>query len=104
MAKPLRLAVAVVILEVLVLLGSIIPRQLQQALAVSRARALSRNALLARIAQEVEVETSRLRFVLAEQRHAEHLLVELERLLGVLDPQHGVVLPYVRQTSPLLVT
>jgi hypothetical protein len=85
MPEPLRLAVAVVVAKVLVLLRAIVPRQLEQALAVGGALVLAGNSLLAGVAQKVKVEAGRLGLVLPEQRHAQHLLVELERLLGVLD-------------------
>lgn len=91
MAEALGLRVAVVILEVLVLLGTVVPREFEQALIVARELVLG-EAPLARVAQEVQVELGGGLLDGAEQLHAEHLLVELERLLGVLDPDHRVVL------------
>lgn len=90
MAKALRLLVAVVVAKVLVLLGAVVPRQLEDALATGLV-ALG-NALLARVPQEVEAEAGLLGVVRPVQRHAKDLLVELERLFCVLDPEHGVVL------------
>lgn len=89
--ESLRLVVAVVVLEALVLFGAIVPRQLQETLALGR-EAVFGNALLAGVAQKVEVEAGRLLLHLAEQRHAQRLLVELETLFCVLDADHGVVL------------
>lgn len=91
MSEPLGLRIAVVVLEVLVLLRAVIPRELQQALVVSREAVLG-HALVAGVPQEVQVELGGRLLAGAEQRHAQHVLVELERLLDVLDPDHRVVL------------
>lgn len=93
MSEALWLLVAIVVAKVFVLFGAVVPRQLQQALPVRRRLALGRDALLPRVAQEVQGKAAGLALVRPEQRHAQDLLVELERLLGVLDPEHGVVLP-----------
>lgn len=91
MPEALRLVVPVMILKRLVLLGAVVPRQLQQAL-LKRREAVLRHALGARVSEEVQIKGGSRGLVGAEQRHAQHLLVELERLLGVLDANHGVVL------------
>lgn len=91
MPKALRLLVAVMVPELGVLLGAVVPRELQQALLAPR-EPVRRHALGPGVAQEVQVEPGRLGLVGPEQRHAQHLLVELERLLGVLDADHRVVL------------
>lgn len=64
-AESLRLVVAVVVLEALVLLGAVVPRQLEQALALGR-EAVGRHALVAWVAQEVQVEAGGLLLDLAE--------------------------------------
>lgn len=91
MPKALWLLVAAVVLERLVLFRAVVPRQLQQALALRRV-ALGGQRLRARVRQEVKVEARAGRLVRSHQRHAQHVLVELERLLRVLDADHGVVL------------
>lgn len=67
--KALRLVVAIVVGKVLILLGTVIPSQLQQAFAVA-CSAILRDTLGARVAEEVEVETRVGRFVGPEKRHA----------------------------------
>lgn len=64
-AKALRLVVAIVVGKVLILLGTVVPGQLQQALAVACAAVL-RNTLGARVAEEVEVEACTGSFVGSE--------------------------------------
>lgn len=91
MPKAPRVLVAIVVLELGVLLGAVVPRELQQAL-LARREPVRRHALGAGVAQEVQAEAGRRGLVGPEQRHAQHLLVELERLLGVLDADHRVVL------------
>lgn len=91
MAEALRLVVATVVLEVLVLFGAIVPGQLQKSLAVARLAVLGQ-ALRARVGEEVEVEAGRLRLVGPDEGHSHDVLVELERLFGVLDADHGMVL------------
>lgn len=90
MAKALGLVVTVVVLEVGVLLSAVVPGEFKKTLAVP-AVAISRNALLAGITQEVKVKATLGVFHSAEEGHAQNVLVELERLLNVLDSQHGVV-------------
>lgn len=89
--KALGLVVAIVVGKALILLGTVIPSQLQQAFAVA-CSAVLRNTLSARVAEEVEVEARIGRFAGPEQRHAQNVLVEFERLLGILDTDHRVVL------------
>lgn len=93
MAKALGLVVAVVVLEGLVLFGAIVPGQLQETLALALlGRSVLGQALGNRVRQEVQVEAGSLGLVLADQAHAQRLLVKLERLFNVLDAKHGVVL------------
>lgn len=92
MAKALRLIVAVVVREVLLLFGAVVPGQLENTLAVGLALSLLGQASDAGVGEEVEVEAVGLVVVLADEAHAKHVLVELERLLNVLDAEHGVVL------------
>ncbi len=91
MSEALRLVVTIVICEALVLLGAIIPRQLQEAL-LQRREPVFRHALGARVAEEIQIKPGSSLLVGAEERHAENLLIELERLFRVLDPDHRVVL------------
>ena len=98
MTKSLRLIISIVILEIGILLSTIIPCQLQKTLTVScrvdSVRRCCRNALLARITKEVEVEFRICILACSEQGHAEDVLVELEGFLVVFDPDHGMVLEY----------
>lgn len=80
MAVALRLVVAVVVVEVGVVLGAMVVRKLQQTLA------LATLAGLVLVAQEVQREAVVLHGV--NQRHAQHVLVEIERLLRILDTNH----------------
>lgn len=91
MTKALRLVVAIVVGKAFVLLGTVVPGQLQQAFTITCSTFL-RNTLGTRVAEEVEVETRSSRFTGPEKRHAQDFLVEFERLLGILDTDHGVVL------------
>lgn len=89
----LRLIVAVVVLDAVVLLRAFIVRQFQYALAVSDwIDAISRLlGSLGPVAEEVESEASLLLLRGTLQGHAHNVLVELERLLIVLDSDHGVI-------------
>lgn len=91
MTKTLRLVVAIVVGKVLIFLGAVVPSQFQETFTVA-GLAVLRNALLSRVAEEVEVESCTGSLVSSEQGHAQDLLVELEGLLGILDADHGVVL------------
>jgi hypothetical protein len=93
-AKALGLTVTIVVLEVLVLLGAVVPSQFEQALSVSNGIVVLtlREGLVARVAKEVEVEASLGVLKGAESRHAKDFLVVLQGLLGILDAKHGVVL------------
>ena len=117
--RTLRLVVAVVVLEVGLVLGSLVPaahahsaislmlaasvraphsRQLEQRLTLTAALALlvlvaeeeelcSRHSVSVAIAANTHGHVPHLEVagvVLVEQRHAQHVLVEVERLLGVL--------------------
>lgn len=86
MSKALGLVIAVVVAKALVLLGAVVPGQLEDTLALRLALALLEVA----VGQEEEGEVAGL--VLADQRHAQDVLVELERLFVVLDAEHRVVL------------
>lgn len=90
-AEALGLVVAVVVLESFLLFGAVVPGELKQALAVARLL-VSRQTLVGRVGEEVQVETRGGGLVLADQRHTKNLLIELERLFSVLDAEHGVVL------------
>lgn len=85
-SETLGLVIAVVVAEALVLLGAVVPGQLEDTLALRLALALLEVA----VGQEEEGEVAGL--VLADQRHAQDVLVELERLFVVLDAEHRVVL------------
>ncbi len=90
-AKALRLRVPIVILEVFVFLGSVVPCQLQQPLPVGRAReVVAGRGVGGGVAKEKQGEG--IGFVGAQERHSENLLIVLQARVGVLDPDHGVVL------------
>jgi hypothetical protein len=95
-AKSLWLIISVVILEIRILLSTVVPCQLQKTLTLSRRvdaiGRCCRNALLARVAKEVEVKLCICIFACSKQGHAEDVLVELEGLLVVFNSNHGVVL------------
>lgn len=92
MAETLRLVISVVVREALILLGTVVPGQLEDALAVGLAITLLRQASDTGVGEEVKVEAVGLVLVLANEGHAEGLLVELEGLLDILDAEHGMVL------------
>jgi len=92
MTESLGLLIPIMVGKRLVLLGSVIPRQLQQTLTIGRALSLAGDTLGTGISEEVEVEFGLLVDMGAEERHAQDFLVELEGLFGVLDSEHGVVL------------
>lgn len=98
MAKTLWLVVAVVIGEVLILLRTVVPSEFEQAFTIGGGT-ISSNGLRIRVCEEVEVEFVVWILVLAHNAHAEHLLVKLERLLWILDSNHGVVLSNVSKES-----
>lgn len=89
MPKSLWLVVAVVVAEALILLSAVVPRQFQDTLAISSA--VLGHALLSWITEEVKCESGIRITAFTEERHAHNLLVELERFLSILDPDHGVV-------------
>jgi len=88
MAKTLRLIVAIVVLEVLILLRPIIPSQLQNTLTIRLLRVL---ALEVDIGQKVQVELRILVLTRPDERHTHDILVELQTLLRILDTDHAVV-------------
>lgn len=96
MTETLRLLVAVMVAKVLVLFGSVVPGQFKKTLAISDilvgqvASLLDR--VLARVAEEVEVEACIGILDLLHQGHSEDFLVVFERLFGILDADHGVIL------------
>jgi hypothetical protein len=89
--EALGLRVAVVVLEALVLLGAVVPGELEETFVVGGEAAFG-HALGAGVAEEVQVEAGGLLLDRAEKGHTHSLLVELEGLLGILDTDHGVVL------------
>lgn len=89
MTESLWLVIAIVVAETLILLGAVIPGQFQDTFAVSSA--VLWKALLSWVAQEVEGEAGIRVAAFAEERHAHDLLVEFERLLSILNPDHCVV-------------
>ena len=91
MTKALRLVVAVVVLEGLVLFGAVVPGELEQTLAVARLF-VARQALVGRVGEEIQIEAGSFGLVLANQGHTKSVLVKLERLFNVLDAKHGMVL------------
>lgn len=93
-AKALGLAVTVMVLEVLFLFRAVVPCQLEETLTVSDGLVVLalREGLIARVAEEVEVEASLRVLQGAESRHAEDFLVVLQGLFGILDTKHSVVL------------
>ena len=86
MAKALRLVVAIMVDRPLLLLGAIVPRQLQQALHLRRPR-----RRLLRISQEIQVKARLLVLRRPNQRHAHDVLIEGQCLLDILDADHRVV-------------
>lgn len=93
MAESLRLRVTVVVDRTLLLLGSVVPGQLQQAFPL-RDTVLSTLLDLgvgSGVSQEVQVELVVRVLDGADQGHAHLLLVELQAGLRILDTQHGVV-------------
>jgi hypothetical protein len=92
-SKALGLAVTVMILEVLLLFGAVVPCQLKETLTVSDGVVILalREGLIARVAEEVEVEASLRVLQGAESRHAEDFLVVLQGLFGIFDTKHSVV-------------
>ena len=91
MTKALRLVIAVVVLEVGVFFCAFVPSQLEDPL--NGATALGFDVLGLSIdvgvCQEVEAEITGI--MLVDEIHAQNILIELETLLGVLDPEHGMV-------------
>lgn len=91
MAKALGLLISAVVLEGRILLGAIVPSELEDSLAVAGLVVLCW-AILAFEAEEVQVEPCTGCLVCSEEFHANDVLIELERLLSVLDTKHSVVL------------
>jgi hypothetical protein len=89
----LRLVVTVVILDAVVALRAVVVRQLENTLAISdRVNAVCRLlGSLGTVAEEVECEAGLLLFRSALEGHAHDVPVEFERLLSILDSDHGVV-------------
>jgi hypothetical protein len=98
-AKSLRLAVTIMIVEVLILLGAIVPCQFEKTLPVGDSILILtfRERLIARVAEEVEVEAGLRVLEGAQSKHAKNLLVVLQGLLSILDTKHGVVLDHQLQ-------
>lgn len=92
-AESLRLGVTVVINRTLLLLGPVVPGQLQQTfpLCDTVLSAVLDLGVGGGITQEIQVELVVRVFDGADQGHAHLLLVELQTGLGILDAQHGVV-------------
>lgn len=101
MAETLRFLVSIVVAKRLVLLSAVIPCQLEKTLAVRCHTVLARYPLAPGVAQEVQVEAMLGAPRSSEQGHAQDLLIELERLLGVFHSEHGVVLVPLDQTNRL---
>ncbi len=91
MPEALRALVAVVVAEVLGPLRPVVPGQFKEALTVAGAFP-SRYALPAWVAEEVERETSSRTSASSHESHAHDILIELERLLGILDSNHCMIL------------
>jgi hypothetical protein len=92
--KALGLTVTVVVLEVLFLLCAIVPSQLKETFSLSNGiivLALGER-VVARVAKEIEVETSLRVLKGAKPRHAKDFLVVLQGLFSILDTKHSVVL------------
>lgn len=88
MAEPLGLGIAVMVFEIRVVFGAVVPGEFEEALAVG----LGGRVRVAGVAEEVEVEFVVGVFVRAEEAHAHGFLVEGQGFLGGLDADHGVVL------------
>lgn len=96
--KSLRFVIPVVVLEVLVLLGSVIPSQLHDALTVHDRVSLERGAPLAftsfpgaAIPQKVEIEFIFRKLEAVEEAHPEDGAVEAQRHFRVFDADHSMV-------------
>lgn len=89
----LWLIVTVVVLDAVVALRAVVVRQLKDALAISdRIDTVCRLLRgLRTVAEEIKSETSLLLFRSALKGHTHDVLVEVERLLSILDSDHGVV-------------
>jgi hypothetical protein len=95
-AESLRLAVTIMIVEVLVFLGAIVPCQFEKTLPMGNGILILafRERLIARVSEEVEVEAGLRVLKGSQSRHAKNLLVVLQGLLSILDTKHGVVLAH----------
>lgn len=91
MPKALGFIISIVVFETGILFRAVVPRELKQAFELIGFAVLW-DSLLAGIAKEVKVKSSGLVFGSPYKRHSQNFLVKLERLLGVLDTYHGVVL------------
>lgn len=81
MTEAAGLNVAVVVRKVRVRLSAVVVRQLEQALTLT-----TRHILLETVAKEVQREVGALKRV--DKVHTKHVLVEVQRGLGVLDAEH----------------
>lgn len=88
MPEALGLGIPIMIFEICIVLGAVVPCEFEKALAVG----LGGRVGIAGVAEEVEVEFVVRVFVCAEEAHAHGFLVEGEGFLGGLDAEHGVVL------------
>ena len=93
MTEALGLSVAIVINRTLLLLGAVVPGQLQQTLPLGDGVLCTflDSRVGGGISQEVQVKGGILVFRHTQELHAHDLLVELEAGLGRLDADHGVV-------------
>lgn len=93
MPETLRLSIAVMINLAFLVLSSVVPSQFQQAFPLGHwvLLVVLHRRVRHRVSKEVEVEAGLLVFVLAQQSHAHHLLVELETRLRGFDAEHGMV-------------
>lgn len=99
MSKALRFSIAVVVAEASIVLGTVIPRKLEEAFPV-RSVVGSRlvwNRVCGGISQEVVGKLGGVILIRADQCHAHDVLVEVKRLFGVLASYHGVVLAFNSQ-------
>lgn len=94
-AKALRLIVAVVVLEVLLVFGAMVMSQFEQPfdLRLRTRIALARLWYSGTVAQKVQRKASARVVRGALERHAHDILIESQRPFGILDADHGVIHP-----------
>lgn len=91
MTETLGLSIAVVVDRALLLLGTIVPGQLQQTFPLRRSATLLNFGVGRRVAQEIKVKLILWVLTGADQSHAHGFLVEFQASFGILHTQHGVV-------------